>query len=89
MVDRRREGAIKHLAFGVSLAHVPGVAALYQCFQLDVPRDAVRRSSGAWIPGFGIQYHVGVDGISLLLVLLTTFLTALAILSSYAAITTR
>ena len=29
----------------------------------------------AWIPALGIRYHVGIDGISLLLVLLTTFLT--------------
>jgi len=41
-----------------------------------------------WITWLGAEYHVGVDGISLLLVLLTTFLTAVAILSSYAAVTT-
>ncbi len=35
-----------------------------------------------WI-GYGIQYHVGIDGISLLLVLLTTFLFPIAILSSW------
>ena len=27
-----------------------------------------------WIPQFGIQYHLGVDGISILLVMLTTLL---------------
>ncbi|MBI3782378.1 MAG: NADH-quinone oxidoreductase subunit M, partial [Deltaproteobacteria bacterium] len=32
----------------------------------------------AWIPGFQVSYSVGVDGISLFLVLLTTFLTPLA-----------
>src|SRR5437016_5850634 len=36
-----------------------------------------------WIPAFGISYAVGIDGISLLLVLLTTFLTPLALLSSW------
>jgi NADH-quinone oxidoreductase subunit M len=36
-----------------------------------------------------IQYHLGVDGISLFLVLLTTFLTPLAILCSWQSITTR
>ncbi|MCH8328010.1 MAG: NADH-quinone oxidoreductase subunit M, partial [Candidatus Marinimicrobia bacterium] len=40
----------------------------------------------AWIPGYGIDYHVGVDGISLLLVMLTTFLMPVTILSSYEAI---
>ncbi|HNS12428.1 MAG TPA: NADH-quinone oxidoreductase subunit M [Bacteroidia bacterium] len=36
-----------------------------------------------WVKGLGISYHVGMDGISLLLVLLTTFLTPLIILSSF------
>ena len=39
----------------------------------------------AWI-GSGIQYHLGIDGISLFLVLLTTFLTPLAILCSWQSI---
>jgi NADH-quinone oxidoreductase subunit M len=43
----------------------------------------------AWIPGAGISYHLGVDGISLLLVLLTTFLAPLCILSAWTQITTR
>lgn len=33
----------------------------------------------AWIPSFGIRYKLGIDGISLFLVLLTTFLTIIAI----------
>ncbi len=42
-----------------------------------------------WIPAWGISYIMGVDGISLLLVLLTTLLTAIAILSAWNAIETR
>lgn len=42
-----------------------------------------------WIPAWGISYILGVDGISLLLVLLTTLLTAVAILSAWNAIETR
>ncbi|MEX0815635.1 MAG: NADH-quinone oxidoreductase subunit M, partial [Dongiaceae bacterium] len=42
-----------------------------------------------WIPSFGISYHMGVDGISLLLVLLSTLLTPIAILASWEAIQTR
>src|SRR3954464_7020480 len=37
----------------------------------------------AWIPAFGIEYFVGVDGISLLLLVLTAFLTPLALLGSW------
>ncbi|MDP8970829.1 MAG: NADH-quinone oxidoreductase subunit M [Actinomycetota bacterium] len=36
-----------------------------------------------WIPHWGISYRVGVDGISLLLVLLTTFLMPLAVLAAW------
>jgi len=37
----------------------------------------------AWIARFGIRYTLGMDGISLLLVLLTTFLQVIAILISW------
>src|SRR5712671_5531932 len=40
----------------------------------------------AWIPAFGIEYFVGVDGISLLLLVLTGFLTPLALLSSWESV---
>jgi len=35
-----------------------------------------------WIRGLGVDYHLGLDGISLWLVLLTTFLTIICVLSS-------
>src|SRR5438045_2066390 len=43
----------------------------------------------AWIPTIGARYHLGIDGISLLLVMLTTFLGMIAILSSWSAIHQR
>ncbi len=43
----------------------------------------------SWLPSIGSQYLVGVDGISLLLVLLTTLLSAVSILSSWSAIQER
>lgn len=42
-----------------------------------------------WVGRFGISYFVGIDGISLLLVLVTTLLTFLAILASWSSITSR
>ncbi|MBW1844231.1 MAG: NADH-quinone oxidoreductase subunit M [Deltaproteobacteria bacterium] len=36
-----------------------------------------------WIPEYGIQYFVGIDGISLLMVLLTTFLMPIILLASW------
>jgi NADH-quinone oxidoreductase subunit M len=43
----------------------------------------------AWMPTFNIQYAVGVDGISLFLVLLTTLLCPFCVLCSWQSITTR
>lgn len=42
-----------------------------------------------WIRALGVQYYMGIDGISLFLVLLTTLLSTLSILSSFTAITER
>jgi NADH-quinone oxidoreductase subunit M len=42
-----------------------------------------------WMPTFNIQYAVGVDGISMLLVLLTTLLSPLCVLCSWQAIDSR
>jgi NADH-quinone oxidoreductase subunit M len=42
-----------------------------------------------WIEAWGIEYHMGVDGISILMVLLTTFIMMLAIPSSWNAISTQ
>ncbi len=43
----------------------------------------------AWMPDFNIGYHVGIDGITLFFVLLSTFLTPLCILASWRAIKSR
>jgi NADH-quinone oxidoreductase subunit M len=42
-----------------------------------------------WIPSIGVSYHFGMDGISLLLVMMTTLLGFIAVLSSWNAITDR
>ena len=42
-----------------------------------------------WVKDMGIQYHLGIDGISLFFVLLTTFLTPLCILASWESVTFR
>ena len=42
-----------------------------------------------WIPAFGIRWHVAVDGISLWLILLTTFMTPIAVYAAFGSIKTR
>jgi len=63
--------------FVLSLFLLRGFDAANPNFQLEEFHD--------WI-GRGIHYHIGIDGISLFLVLLTTFLTPLAILCSWQSI---
>lgn len=41
---------------------------------------------GDWIPSIGVSYYLGVDGLSILMVLLTTFISMLGIASSWSAI---
>ncbi|MBT3810439.1 MAG: NADH-quinone oxidoreductase subunit M [Rhodospirillaceae bacterium] len=43
----------------------------------------------AWLPAFNISYHMGIDGISLFFVILSTFLTPICVLASWKAITVR
>ena len=43
----------------------------------------------AWIPSFGVSYHMGVDGISVFFVLLSTFLTPICVLASWDAVRDR
>src|SRR5688572_21843795 len=45
--------------------------------------------SRAWLPAFGARYSLGVDGISMLLVLLTAVLTAISVVSAYSAVEKR
>jgi len=42
-----------------------------------------------WIPRFSINYHLGVDGISLLFVLLNSFITILVVIAGWSVIETR
>src|SRR3990172_4364352 len=46
-------------------------------------------SNTPWIAGWGISYRVGIDGIALVMVLLTTALMPLSVLASWSHITTR
>jgi NADH-quinone oxidoreductase subunit M len=42
-----------------------------------------------WVPAYGMSYHMGIDGISMFFVLLSTFLTPLCVLASWTAIEKR
>src|SRR5580765_7805657 len=67
--------------FGLSLLLLTGLGGETANFRFE--------ENVIWIGSIGTRYHVGVDGISLWLVLLTTLLMPIAILSSWTAIQKR
>src|SRR6516165_355592 len=73
------------LGFVVSVPLVPWFWALK-----DRPGfQFVEGSPNNWIPSIGAGYHLGIDGISFLLIMLTTLLGAISVLSSWTAIDNR
>ncbi len=58
-------------------------------FNFDHTKDYQFVERADWIPTLGAHYHLGIDGLSLLLVMLTTLLGFISILSSWTAINTR
>ena len=86
--DERRAGFIRAGTLVVSLAVLALAILLWARFDAtSAEYQFVERHP--WIPAFGIDYAVGVDGISLLLVELTAFLTPIALLSSWESIRKR
>lgn len=75
------ESTIKKWAVLASLAELLICVPLYQHFNVnsyDMQFQEIRR----WIPLYGIQYALGIDGISLALILLTAFTTFVVVVAS-------
>src|SRR5690606_16824399 len=72
----------RHIAFGAALVEFLVSIPLWMTFN---PASAAFQfaSAAPWIPQWGIYYRLGIDGIALPLVMLTTLLTPIAILGSY------
>ncbi|MEX2660870.1 MAG: NADH-quinone oxidoreductase subunit M [Vicinamibacterales bacterium] len=80
-----REPLIRNIALVFSLATF--AATLWLWWRFDpASADYQFVEQYAWMPQFGIQYLIGVDGISLFLLVLTGFLTPLALLSSWESV---
>ncbi len=73
--------AARALAFGASLLEFG--LAVYTAFAFKTTGSAAFNLDYRWIPSAGINFHIGLDGLSLLLVLLTTFLVPLILLSAF------
>lgn len=81
-IPKHEVGAIKQTALAVAIADFLLSLQLYADF--DATTAAMQFTMNIpWIESWGISYHVGLDGISLLLYIMTTMLTAIAILASF------
>jgi NADH-quinone oxidoreductase subunit M len=88
LLPKGREGLVRAIALGVSVVEFAVSLALYTGYDPARPgMQFVERRD--WLPALGTSWHLGIDGLSLFLVLLTTALTAIAILGSFSAITQR
>jgi NADH-quinone oxidoreductase subunit M len=83
--DGRRDALVRWTALGVSLLVFAATLLLWSRFD-PTRADFQFIERHPWIPAFGVQYYVGVDGISLFLLVLTAFLTPLALVSSWESV---
>ncbi len=75
----RMTGLVASLAtFGVSLGLWSGFDIADPAFQFV--------ESVPWIPSLNVSYHVGIDGMALVLIMLTTFLTPIALIGTWRSI---
>jgi len=82
LLPRDQETLIKWVSF--ILSFIPLLFTLYLWFNFNVDQPGFQyEESVVWYAPLNSDYHVGVDGISLTMVLLTTLLTPLAILASF------
>ncbi len=88
LMPERLGGQIHRLGFLISLV----TAALSLCFFFGFDEGTARlqfEESYSWIPSLGVNFHLGLDGISILLYVLTAVLTPLAILASVGSVNRR
>ena len=85
---RRGERGVKHQALAVAVITFVLSVLLFRDFDASTAAmQFVERHS--WIDAFKINYHIGIDGIALPLILLTTFTTVLVVLAGWEVIEDR
>ncbi len=87
-VGDRRAGAARWAALIFSIMAFVVTIPLYTGFN-DHTAAMQFSEHAVWIPSLNIHYHLGVDGISLWFILLTSFLTILVVISSWTNIQQR
>ena len=86
MLARRSDNAARWT--GVVFSLLTFLLSLELFFGYDANNPAMQfLEKVSWIPALNVSYHVGLDGISMLLVVLTTFITPIVLISSWSSIT--
>ena len=81
-IGKDQSGLIKKIAFVASL--LPLLSTLFIAINFEIDRPGFQLSEKySWIPSLGINYQLGVDGISLILILLSTILVPIVILAGW------
>ncbi len=80
-----RAHVARPLALAVSILTLLATLPLYTGFNAHTPAMQFVENN-AWIEALAIRYHLGIDGISLLLILLTSFSTVVVIVSAWIVI---
>src|SRR5919109_776917 len=81
-VPAARTGVVRAAALSIALLDLAIALLLLSRFDPAAAGFQFSEPSFEWIPALGVGYRVGVDGISLLLVLLTALLIPISILGS-------
>ena len=76
------QGVIKCITLITALINFFISLFLYRDFDLTTHKFQFTRTI-PWIKEYGISYHVGIDGITLFLILLTTFLTVISVIACW------
>jgi NADH-quinone oxidoreductase subunit M len=86
-LNKEKKNLLRYITLAITIITFLISLSLYFNFNSQTPDPQFVEKSG-WL-GYGINYHLGIDGISLFLVLLTTFLMPIVILSSWTYIQKR
>jgi NADH-quinone oxidoreductase subunit M len=77
-------------ALTIAILGLDLLLALWLWFSFSVPQDLPSIRAGMvflvqydWIPNFGVQFHLGVDGLSILLIMLTAFLAPIVMIGAW------
>ncbi len=89
-IPSERKSTLRWTALATSLVvFVISMQVLAQFKAENVNLQLVEKYNWITVAGWNIQYHLGIDGLSILLVLLTAFLTPISILSTWTAVEER